>query len=226
MTNTQKAYSTKGNALRAAREYYNSLRVTEPVEGKHFDLVEMGTDPTKWGWLSLTTTQPQGAMPRGSEMMGKRAAYAVENDAWLKEQYGVITCPACGVHLSNGVGAHNQDVNGKPLKHDHREFACLGCGFEFGPVIVKKAKVEKKAPANKQDEPESDDELLRKSLIESPTKAVWWVADELFKKNPNVRRKDIIDECVRRGIAYYTARTQYQAWYSIARKPLEGGSKG
>jgi hypothetical protein len=51
-----------------------------------------------------------------------------------------------------------------------------------------------------------------KSTIESPTKAVWHIADEMHKANPNVARKTVIEECVRRGIAFYTARTQYQRW--------------
>jgi hypothetical protein len=51
-----------------------------------------------------------------------------------------------------------------------------------------------------------------KSTVEKPTKAVWAIADEMRAKNPNATRKEIVDECVRRGIAFYTARTQYQRW--------------
>ena len=54
--------------------------------------------------------------------------------------------------------------------------------------------------------------IKRKSDIARPTKAVWHIADEMFAANPQVRRKDVIAECVRRGIAFYTARTQYQQW--------------
>lgn len=51
-----------------------------------------------------------------------------------------------------------------------------------------------------------------KSTIEKPTRAVWTIADEMKKADPNVTRKQIVDECMRRGIAYYTARTQAQLW--------------
>lgn len=51
-----------------------------------------------------------------------------------------------------------------------------------------------------------------KSQIESPTKTVWHIADELTAANPSITRKSIIEECVKRGIAYYTARTQVQLW--------------
>lgn len=37
---------------------------------------------------------------------------------------------------------------------------------------------------------------------------VWDICDE----NKDLRRKDVIAICVSKGINYYTARTQYQAW--------------
>lgn len=55
-------------------------------------------------------------------------------------------------------------------------------------------------------------EVKHRSEIPRPTKTVWHIADQMHAKNPNARRKDVIAECVRRGIAYYTARTQYQQW--------------
>lgn len=64
------------------------------------------------------------------------------------------------------------------------------------------------APAKGKAKPE----VKHKSDIERPTKTVWHIADEMSATNPQVRRKDVIAECVRRGIAFYTARTQYQQW--------------
>lgn len=64
------------------------------------------------------------------------------------------------------------------------------------------------APAKGKVKPE----VKHKSDIERPTKTVWHIADEMSAANPQVRRKDVIAECVRRGIAFYTARTQYQQW--------------
>ena len=64
------------------------------------------------------------------------------------------------------------------------------------------------APAKDKAKPE----VKHKSDIERPTKTVWHIADEMSAANPQVRRKDVIAECVRRGIAFYTARTQYQQW--------------
>ena len=58
--------------------------------------------------------------------------------------------------------------------------------------------------------------LPKESVISNPVKMVWEIADRMWGQ----RRKDIIEECVRLGIAYNTARTQYQAFYKV--KSQEG----
>ena len=50
------------------------------------------------------------------------------------------------------------------------------------------------------------------STVESPTRRVWAIADELHAANPDVRRKDIMAACETAGIAFFTARTQIQKW--------------
>ncbi len=47
------------------------------------------------------------------------------------------------------------------------------------------------------------------STIKLPTKKVWDIADKM----PGAKRKDVIEACVQQGIAYGTARTQYQHWF-------------
>jgi hypothetical protein len=59
---------------------------------------------------------------------------------------------------------------------------------------------------------------LHKSKVESPTKLVWDIAEEMKAKNPHVTRKQVIAECQVRGIAYFTARTQYQQWLTTKRE--------
>ena len=65
-----------------------------------------------------------------------------EEGVRLLNTYGVTHCPSCGVHLSNGVGEHLQEVNGKKIKHDEFQFECLACGEEFGPSIHKASESE------------------------------------------------------------------------------------
>lgn len=62
------------------------------------------------------------------------------------------------------------------------------------------------------------DNIVRKSSIERPTKKVWDIAEAMFAANPDTRRKDVIAECVRQGIAFYTARTQYQVWSQLQKE--------
>lgn len=51
------------------------------------------------------------------------------------------------------------------------------------------------------------------STAEGPTKRVWAIADSM----PGAKRKDVIEACRVAGIAYGTARTQYQKWF-VAKK--------
>lgn len=59
-------------------------------------------------------------------------------------------------------------------------------------------------------------EKATKSVIGNPVQMVWNIADNMW----GARRKDIIAECVKQGVAYNTARTQYQAFYKV--KSQEG----
>lgn len=58
--------------------------------------------------------------------------------------------------------------------------------------------------------------VVVKSTAKNPVKLVWEIADANWGK----KRSEIIQMCVEAGIAYNTARTQYQAFYQLKR--LEG----
>ena len=55
-------------------------------------------------------------------------------------------------------------------------------------------------------------ERVRESTIEKPTKAVWTIADEMKAANPAVTRKEIVDECVRRGRGVLHGQDPVQLW--------------
>lgn len=64
-----------------------------------------------------------------------------------------------------------------------------------------------------------DPALRGHSEIDSPVAAMWRLCDFLSaeasaKDEPAPRRKDVIAEAQRQGITFYTARTQYQSWFS------------
>lgn len=109
------------------------------------------------------------------------------------------TCPDCGgeeLYLGRV-----DEASGKTLDEDFIE-GCHTCGWE---VDIRKTTQEV------ADRP-------RTSTVALPTKLVWNVADEMVAAakaagQPAPKRKAVIEECVRRGIAYGTARTQYQHWF-------------
>jgi len=81
----------------------------------------------------------------------------------------------------------------------------------------KKQSTKKEATSKEEQSTKKEVVRLRKSTIESPSKRVWEIAEQMKAANPNVRRKDVIAACVEQGIAYYTARTQYQLWFKASR---------
>ena len=54
---------------------------------------------------------------------------------------------------------------------------------------------------------------LAKSTVTNPCKVVWEMAEEMKGQ----KRKVILESCVEAGVAYYTARTQYQLWLQASR---------
>lgn len=129
-----------------------------------------------------------------------------------------VECPRCDVHLSNGYTTHEDEVHDGKKGLEGQEFLCLACGEEFGPVLKKEAKVTPQNKTKQQGVKKSSIQHVNQSTIELPTKYVWHVADEMFDAaeeagQPQPRRKEVIEECVKRGVAYNTARTQYQQWW-------------
>ena len=66
------------------------------------------------------------------------------------------------------------------------------------------------------DAPKLGKALNKKSLIDSPCAMVWEIAGQM----EGARRKDIIEACEKAGIAFYTARTQYQRYREALRESL------
>lgn len=123
------------------------------------------------------------------------------------EEHGLTHCPACETHLSNGVGEHGQEVNGKPVKHAGFKYCCLACGAEFGPAI--KGKTEKALKAKVEPK-----HIENRSTVKKPCRLVWDLADAMI----GASRKDVIAAAEAKGVAYYTARTQYQLWTQVQKE--------
>jgi hypothetical protein len=52
------------------------------------------------------------------------------------------------------------------------------------------------------------------STVEKPCRLVWDLADAMV----GARRKDVIAAAESKGVAYYTARTQYQLWAQVQKE--------
>lgn len=134
---------------------------------------------------------------------------AVQIEAHEDVVPGFAHCPHCGVHLSNGVLRDGDCADQKPISMKEHVYECMACGEEFGPLLV-----EKQAEAIANASMAGSREAFRFSTIKSPVKRVWHIADEM----PKASRKEVIAECVRQGVGYGTARTQYQAWFKASQE--------
>ena len=50
------------------------------------------------------------------------------------------------------------------------------------------------------------------STVDGPCGLVHMIADRMIAENPEATRKEIMAACMREGVTYGTARTQYQKW--------------
>lgn len=158
------------------------------------------------------------------EVEDRQGANAVPKgytDEDLASYCGYSHCPnkECGIQLSNGVCDFENmiDVHGSEsaaYKHQKHEFSCLACGTEWGEVITPKGS---RGSATRHYTDRSDMSLKEKG-------GAVHVCHDLYTANPGLRRKDAIQLAVDAGVAFYTARTQYQKWFK-ARKAAAGAAQ-
>lgn len=91
--------------------------------------------------------------------------------------------------------------------------------FEAGSIEINKAGEFYFKPAAKKAPPVLV-KVTNKSSIESPCARVWAIASEM----EGARRKDVIEACEKAGIAFYTARTQYQKYREALRESNENAA--
>jgi ferredoxin len=133
-----------------------------------------------------------------------------EIDVELVLACGTATCPSCGVHLSNGLSdfegmvdrfGSTKEAYNKGQKH---EWACMGCGHEFGKAIEPPVAT----AANKPTKTGRKYPNRAHSDIESPSDVVFGLADAM----KDAKRKDVVDAAIAKGVTPNTARAAYQHW--------------
>jgi hypothetical protein len=80
------------------------------------------------------------------------------------------------------------------------------------PAIRRKAVSSNASGANRGDDVEPC-AILRKSTLANPVQVVWETCEAMRDQ----RRKDVVEACIKKGVAFYTARTQYQLWKSAGK---------
>lgn len=140
-------------------------------------------------------------------------ATLIENDQDLDliQAAGYSHCPHCGIGLDNGlcdfdglVDIHGEKAARGMQKH---EWACMACGGEWGALVVSKRGGSTSPKRHYEN----------KSSVEGAVVVSW----DIFAADPTMRRKDAIQKAVDAGVAFYTARTQYQKWFKAGGKNVK-----
>ena len=119
-------------------------------------------------------------------------------------------CPVCGSSEIYEGEAPKGEVTNEEFIH-----GCHACEWE---VDLRKGAKAPKASTTRGP-------ITHKSEIENPCKTVWGIATDMKAANPSVKRTAVLATCVARGIAYYTARTQYQAFLQVQKEMAEREAK-
>jgi hypothetical protein len=87
-------------------------------------------------------------------------------------------------------------------------------------AVTKAIKAAPKSPALdkalKKAEATTTDGRTHASTVENPCQLVWDLADKMVAKGAT--RKEVMDAAIAKGVAFYTARTQYQLWSQASRE--------
>ena len=147
--------------------------------------------------------------------------------------------PAPTTRTSEIVAALNAGRTPQELKKEFTkqqlQNAAQDLGVELGSdttaigiaeaLYAGKPEPEQPTPVAEQPAPKGK-AIKRRSDIEDPVEYVWLRCDQLAaaaiaEGKPLPRRKDVTEQLIVEGVAYHTARTQYQLWH----KHTSGGKR-
>nr|AYD82572.1 hypothetical protein ART_00103 [Achromobacter phage vB_Ade_ART] len=139
-----------------------------------------------------------------------------EQDAAIKELQEAI--PACKTLESTSLLAERLLSMGSKFNLSVAVFAALD--EAIGARIMEIEGEEALTRAQVASAPGNKPGWVHASSVLKPTKLVWIIADEMYAEAQNAgkpmpSRKEVQAECVRRGIASGTARTQFQHWFKL-----------
>lgn len=132
---TTKTYSTKANARRALSKIgkaalCKAAELITEVDGQFQFNLEAAEEIQNNFECDDNCVCEMKVTPVEAEEESKPYGY---------EHHGLTHCPHCNIHLDNGAGEHVDEVNGKLAVHTKtREYWCMACGQEFGPLLLGK----------------------------------------------------------------------------------------
>ena len=89
---------------------------------------------------------------------------------------------------------------------------CKVSDYQFEVMANPAAKAKAEPKAKKQPTP-----VTHVSEVVRPCQLVWDIAEGM----PGAKRGEVIAACVEAGIAFYTARTQYQQWRAVKKEEAD-----
>jgi hypothetical protein len=188
-TREGKVYQIKDSAARAAKE--------DGLGKGEFELKQSSRKDGGWYYLKIT---PKDAPPLPGKVQAAVADVLINskdvNDVRTGEMIRTIVEATSPKTVAQAEAMSRAKLDSPPIPRPADP-----------PPLPSEQTTEKK-----KSNPSPSIPKLHRSTIEGPTKAVWHIAEEMHTANPNVRRTEVTAECVRRGIAFFTARTQYQQW--------------
>ncbi len=141
-----------------------------------------------------------------------KTPYLIINDDYAVGAYGTR-------NAARAAKAENK-LEGKVVKASEVEVTVVDRAAKAAKP-AKAGKASKPAQADSDVSVENTGDILRTSTVESPCFIVWDMADKM----KGARRKDVIAACVAKGVAFYTARTQYQLWLTAKKADEANAAK-
>lgn len=186
------------------------------------------------------TTSTKSYTAKSSAIRAAKKAHAAEYDAGLvtiaqddSEKWVFIVAAATPAAREYSPAAEelHDAINAKKATKEEKATILTGVDNQPSDIVLQKAIAKKKASNKKVAKPTVDTteaeqlgidgldnlaKLAKEGLVSrvsetaKPCNRVWEIADAMV----DCRRKDVIAACVDQGVAYYTARTQYQHWFT------------
>jgi len=224
-----KTYTTRSNAKRAAQS----------LAKKFSFIAEAGSIPSDSNEAFLPHVKVnclRAAVP--AELFDVAVVDPVDADAWALELQQIEVAMNASVGAVEETDpaaieeaiAESQSADTDPALYpapeedieadNRREVVYNEAGDPVDPLVQQKfdeMKAEDQAKANEEDRVVVPDGIIHKSQIENPCRVVWEIAGRMLAENPSVKRKDVLAACTAAGIAYYTARTQYQSYLTAVK---------